>query len=476
MTSYDVISGDKSTLAVRINTTQTTGIQIAAMTINGTSTAWGNQSGVLEISEEIEGSLKREWISYTGGSTDSSNIFTPSGVSRDVARDASTLTGSGTGQSFNKGAVVKFVDFHYIFNQKADVDRVNTFTAAQTFGTGGQVLFSGTDVAGLTVKSLTTTQRDAIVSPVNGSIIYNSTTGVMNQYIGGAWTNFASGTTTNAANAASGKVDIATAAEIAAATATDATSGALNALVVGNTAVNAASGNWASGAIPALNTAKMVDGSMGGTGVASPVLGALLIGGGAGVAMTPIGPGSANQVPLSNGTTLAMAAIPTTTKTVYASGTSSATLTNPTSNTAYDTHTYAIPANDLVAGVGYEFECGEVCGWGAGTLTFSVMLGSTIIVDGSVGTPANGESACFRGTIMGTAAAGASVAVRGAIHVIGQSTSATNNVPTGKYATANVATNGGLTLQFGAIFSSSNGSNNTILTMATIKKISATAF
>lgn len=143
MTSYDVKSGDKSTLAVRINSTQTTGIQIAAMNINGSSLAWGNQAGVFEIMEEVEGIQKREWVSYTGGSTDSSNVFTPSGVSRDVARDASSTTGSGTGQSFNKGASVRFVDFHYLWNLKANTDRANTYSANQTIASGTKILFGG---------------------------------------------------------------------------------------------------------------------------------------------------------------------------------------------------------------------------------------------------------------------------------------------------------------------------------------------
>uniref|UniRef100_UPI0019D337A8 hypothetical protein n=1 Tax=Brachyspira hyodysenteriae TaxID=159 RepID=UPI0019D337A8 len=80
--------------------------------------------------------------------------------------------------------------------------------------------------------TVTTSQRDSIASPSNGMIVYNSTTGAMNQYIGGAWTTFATGSVVNATDAVAGKVDLATAAEVAAGTATDATSTASNVIPV----------------------------------------------------------------------------------------------------------------------------------------------------------------------------------------------------------------------------------------------------
>jgi hypothetical protein len=53
----------------------------------------------------------------------------------------------------------------------------------------GPVNFSGTTNSGLTVNSLTTTQRDALVSPTAGTIIYNSTTGRYDFYTASAWKN-----------------------------------------------------------------------------------------------------------------------------------------------------------------------------------------------------------------------------------------------------------------------------------------------
>ena len=86
---------------------------------------------------------------------------------------------------------------------------------------------SATDFAGIVAKSLTTTQRDAL-TPEEGMIIRNSTTWVLNQYIGGSWATFATGSVSNASTTVSGKVEVATDAEITAGTATWGTSSVLS--------------------------------------------------------------------------------------------------------------------------------------------------------------------------------------------------------------------------------------------------------
>lgn len=50
----------------------------------------------------------------------------------------------------------------------------------------GLLQFSNTTHAGIQLNSLTTTQRDAL-TPANGMLIYNSTTGTIQRYAGGAW-------------------------------------------------------------------------------------------------------------------------------------------------------------------------------------------------------------------------------------------------------------------------------------------------
>lgn len=77
--------------------------------------------------------------------------------------------------------------------------------------TGG-IKFSGTSNLGITVSNLTEAERDAL-SPTNGTIIFNTTSGTFQSYSGGAWTDVASGATPNASETVSGKVEVATQAE-----------------------------------------------------------------------------------------------------------------------------------------------------------------------------------------------------------------------------------------------------------------------
>ena len=225
--SWDVNSGDETTLAVPINSTQTTSIQFAAMTINGSTLSWATTGGgIVEISESVDGTIKREWINFTGGST-TNNIFTPSGVTRGVDRDAATRTTATAGQTFNKGARVRLVVSHLLLNQKADVDRANTFSAGvtQTFNgliSPSTVTFTTDGDEFFTLPSLTTAERDSL-SAVEGMIIYNETTSQVNSYEGGAWVTSTSGSVSNGSTTVAGKFEEATTAEQGAATATGGT-------------------------------------------------------------------------------------------------------------------------------------------------------------------------------------------------------------------------------------------------------------
>lgn len=304
MTSYDVYSGDRTALAVKINSTQTSNIKLAAMSINGSTVAVANTGpGVIEITEEVEGALKREWIYFTTGTTNSDNTFTLSatGIQRDVSRTAASLTGSGTGQSFNKGATVRFVNFHYIYNQKADVDRAETITSAWTFGTAGEALFSGTDKAGLVVKSLTTTQRDALAAVTNGSIIYNSTLGQTQYYEGGAWvTNASGGSLSNGSTTVAGKFEEATVAEQGSATATGGTGARLLPAVAN--LVKAGAGAGDENKIAILNASGAYNVSVGGTGAVTLTANNVILGNGTN-AVQFVAPGTSGNVLKSDGST-----------------------------------------------------------------------------------------------------------------------------------------------------------------------------
>jgi len=96
------------------------------------------------------------------------------------------------------------------------------------------------------------TARDAaITSPSNGMICYQTDTGVMMQYIGGAWATFATGTVANASETVAGKVELATAAERAAGTATGATGAKL--VPTNDALVKASSGAGDENKIPILD-------------------------------------------------------------------------------------------------------------------------------------------------------------------------------------------------------------------------------
>ena len=76
----------------------------------------------------------------------------------------------------------------------------------------GAVDFSGASTT-LRIPNLTTVQRDALPSPSNGMVIYNTTDGEQQIYKGGAWTSVATGSTPNASTTVAGVVELATVAE-----------------------------------------------------------------------------------------------------------------------------------------------------------------------------------------------------------------------------------------------------------------------
>lgn len=74
-----------------------------------------------------------------------------------------------------------------------DGNEATDFVAAAGDTMTGLLQFSGTDHAGIKLLNLTTTQRDDIVSPAEGMLIYNSTDDQVNVYADGAWGAIAGG-------------------------------------------------------------------------------------------------------------------------------------------------------------------------------------------------------------------------------------------------------------------------------------------
>lgn len=414
-----------------------------------------------------DGSGAFEYISFDANSVNSTTkVSTLTGVRRGLSPVAATYT-AATGIAWDAGSRIFIVDYPLMWQNMVNSDGTQTITGTKTFS--APLIVSGT-ASYLQPPSLTTAQRTSLSG--SPKIVYDSDLGVHYQNIGGAWSTFATGTTVLAANNTAGKVDIATAAEVAAGTATDATSGGLNVIPV--SIVKPTSTGAVSGTVPCLNTSVMLDGTLGGLGAATPALGTVLIGAGAGLAMTTIGPGTTNQVPKSNGTTIAMGNIPTYGQFTLLSVTDSATLgASSTADFNFDNHTYTIPANDLATGVAYTFRSSIALTWAAGDVETFVKLGTTKVLTLGDWTPnASATFIVIEGTVYATAAAGASVTVRAEGLVLWNTS--TKFV---KYeATAAIATNGTLILQLGAAFRTSNAGNNMIMKTSRFSKISTSAF
>ncbi len=445
--SYDYVSGQKTSLAVNITATQTAGIKLAAMRRNGIEEAWTATSGILELRQERNGEIIEEWMSFNGISTNSDNTvtLTTAGVSRGIAINASLYTGTGTGQRFSKGSTeVRLVLSHQSINDKADADRANTFSAAQTIAESVKLQFADSD-----------------------AYIYSTNSGTDLKFKDGN----NSETTLTQLTALAGtdtKVRVSS---------NDTTSGFLNGKLVAGTGVTLTENNDGGDETLSVILTNPVTVALGGTGIATTTAYGILTGGTTATgAFQNVGTGSSGLFLKSNGS----AALPTyvaltdTVRCVYLSAASSGTLTNPTSNTDFSVHSYAIPANDLTASVAYTFEATFSVTWGtSGQFIPSIRLGTTEITASTLVSTST-HDVMVTGTIYGTAAAGASVPVYGSM----MGSAGVAGVTWGQLGTSatTVATNGGLTLHVSARFGTSDGGNSVTCTSFRLTKISTTAF
>lgn len=454
--SRTVATGDKGRLAAGISASATT-ITVGPIfkTVDGVRTKQGFDSTAGECIISQGDFLER--ISFEGSSVDATTkVTTLTSCTRGlpVTNTTANFTG-GTGRAWPKGAAITVVDAASYNQSMVLVNATNTFTGS------GAIRSSSTTTPLVRLNSVTTAQRTGM-SASNGDMVYDSDLGQFYKYEAGAWAAIATGSFSNAANNTAGKVDLATAAEVAAGTANDATSGAPNVIPVSIVKPN--STGAVSGSVVALNSSVMLDGTIGGIGAATPATGRLLLGAGAGVAMTTIGPGTAGQVPVSNGTTLAMGTAGAFSKVVYASTTDSSTAG---AGGTFDTHTYTIPANDLVAGVWYVVECGVNVSAANGAVGIITKLGSTSLSSPTGAGSSTTGTGLFRSIIRGTAAAGASVAVEC------DSTLNYAAVSGASSESANVATNGTLAI---TLVANPTTSCTMKLTSMTVTKWSSSMF
>ena len=459
---------------------QTTGIVLNAIVdpTDPTLTASWQITGpqILKFSRKVRGRIRAEWVYAATASVDASTKdITLGTTTRNIDwKDGASITSLGGGYKWPAGTKVELVWSHNAAEKTAFVDVANTFTDTQTIT--APVLVTGSS-SYISPPSMTTAQRVALSLGSTPALVYDTDLSQFYKFEGGAWAAVATGTFSNAANNTAGKVDIATEAEVAAGTGTDATSGALNVIPV--SIVKPTSSGATSGTVPCLGTDSLIDITIGGTKKASWTAYAVICGGttSTGALQSVASVGSAGQFLASNGASNlpTFQALTDTCRVVYLSPTASATLANPTSITNFDTHSLVIDASTLISGVAYEWECQLDYAWGAGDLGIMVRLGTTTIVRCDITPDSNTKNMIFRGTIFGTAAAGASVAVKGT-GLLMDSGGTTSHSHAPNTVTGNVATNGALTLVFSAIFDTSNGTNAVTLDAVCIKKLSTTAF
>ena len=139
-----------------------------------------------------------------------------------VTRAQARYTGdAGSAKTHAAGAKVIISDNQAFF---ADVQTaVNSKVDKSGSTMTGPLDFSGTTNSGLRVNNLTTAERDAL-TPADGMIIYNTTTGIGEIYDGGSWNTIDTGSAVpNASTTVAGIVEEATDAEVGAGTAAGGT-------------------------------------------------------------------------------------------------------------------------------------------------------------------------------------------------------------------------------------------------------------
>lgn len=190
------------------------------------------------LSQEWDGNTWTIYVNATPGFTFPAWVTTYVVVDADNSRiqvaeisayDASAKTMTVSNVTIEKGAWVNYSATTHSIGAKVRISNNYAFWKAVVNAISNKIDSDGdwsrsaaTDYAGMTAKSLTEAQRDAL-TPTNWMIILNTTSGVLNQYIGWSWTTFASGTTPNASTTVAGKVEIATDAQVQAETDTGET-------------------------------------------------------------------------------------------------------------------------------------------------------------------------------------------------------------------------------------------------------------
>lgn len=208
--------------------------------------------------------------SYTpSGETVRFNILDPGGVETitatgwnpttkvltGVTRAIATYDGeTATAYPHGAGITVVLSDDWKYFEDIATAVNSKIDTAGGTFT--GPVAFSGASTT-LRIPNLTEVQRDALVSPQNGLILYNTTAGEFQYYDGGAWLTVGTASVPNASETVAGIIELATASQSGSATSTGETGARL--VMPNSLNVTTSAGAGDAGKNPVLNASGVLD-------------------------------------------------------------------------------------------------------------------------------------------------------------------------------------------------------------------------
>ena len=203
ITNWKVNNNPQMHLDVNVSPTMTSGIKIASPEKNGDPYSLPTLTGAMF---RMRRGTFFEDMYASSGALASDGVITLYGIVRNVCGNyTNQIVSCGDGEQFYAGDIIETNLDARLINWKADTNNANTFTALQTFGSG--VTVSGTTNV-LKVSILTTAQRDALSSPSNGMIIYNSSVGGFQLRSAGSWINTGSGSIINASLIAAGKVQV----------------------------------------------------------------------------------------------------------------------------------------------------------------------------------------------------------------------------------------------------------------------------
>lgn len=433
-------------LTSRLASGATSGARVTVIEANGSTITWPTGAHRIQVRRKTANGLAFETIGVASASQSGSTVTLGTLTRQMSMTDGSTFSSGGNGYTFPANSEV-YVSWD-VFDAERTMkdDKVNTITGA------GAIRGSSTTVPIIRLNNVTTAQRTAM-SAANGDLVYDTDLSAAFQYKGGAWVEVGDTGTTAMSTTAAGTGELATVAEQGTATANGG-SGAPLVPAVANL-VKTSSGAGDENKIAILDSAgKFANGFLATSGTAN------------------------STTFLRGDRTWAAPSALYTNKTMEIIESDSATLSNPTSATNYDTHTYTIAANDLVANVVYRFRVSGIFTTGtSSTFGITVKVGGVSFGEMLTGTISALSNLPFTltGEIIGTTTAGASAAVRmNATLVCVNSSAVVLAIP--MYDVQNVATNGTAAIAFAAKFGTSNGSNATTLKTSVYEKLSTTPF